>query len=62
MAEKCAFLNMSFWVKYLLETVTYKRQGLRVGSARNMAKHCKQKEVLVFHVEQFLFVQFGAIS
>jgi hypothetical protein len=47
---------MNSGVKYLLETATYKRQGLWAGRGGFKAMHCKQKEIRGFHVEQFLFV------
>jgi hypothetical protein len=56
-AEKCTNLNMSFWVKYLLESTCYAIKALQAIRAEIKARPYKQKEIPEFHVEQFLFVR-----
>jgi len=59
MTEKCGNNNMTLGVKYYLETEAYRRQGLWAGRDGFKARHYKQKEIRVFHVEQLLFVLKG---
>jgi hypothetical protein len=47
MAEKCRKMNMSFGVKYLLESAAYAMQGLLTGRTEITARHCEQKRIAI---------------
>jgi len=61
MAENCVFLNMTFGVKYLYISACYAMPALWPVRGETGPRHYKQKDIPMFHVEQFLFVHMKTI-